>query len=109
MTELHFLRKSTAKIMSKFKFLEKRSWNKLGFSKVDSRVFTISFIISYSTVTNTAKNLCLGSKTYTLLHTVSCSVVDADSLNPDTDPDPAFQANPYPVPEKNTAEICFVF
>jgi hypothetical protein len=41
--------------------------------------------------------------------------VDPD-LNPDTDPDPAFQVNPDPDPgfwwpkiEKNTDEICFPF
>jgi hypothetical protein len=31
------------------------------------------------------------------------SVVDPDSLNPDTDPDPAFQVNSDPVPNPNSA------
>ncbi len=71
--------------------------------------FTI-FFIDNPTGTDTAENLCLGRAARLVPYFITLCFLQCcgpDSLNPETNP--AFQANPDPVPEKNTAEILFVY
>jgi hypothetical protein len=70
---------------------------------VDSRVLFYDFFIGNPTGTDTTENLCLGSKACTVLYYTLFPAVLSIRIT-----DAAFQANPDPVPEKNTAEFfCF--